>query len=165
MKNLFGKLKRLQLYKNPRNLILIDSCFFIDVFEKNKQNAFETLCEYHDVAITSFNAEEVAYNIHRFRDKTKEYMKHFLKNTNMMMLEIAVSPGSRNHEEEFINRIDPELLEQVHDPSDAVLVATAIQTRSTILTKDKHHLFTAHLNNFLHKYDVPVFKELKDVLA
>ena len=62
------------------------------------------------------------------------------------------------------NAFDKELLIHCKDPSDCVLLAAAIKTNSVVITKDKHHLFNAKLENFIKKYDIKVYKELKDVL-
>lgn len=164
MHDLFDKLEHLPAHQSPSGLILVDSCFLIDVFERNKHKQFEDFCDEYPVAITSFNAEEVSFNVHRFREKTGEYLKHFLKsNPGLKVVDIEVKPGNADHEKRFVERVEPSLLSLVHDPSDAVLVATAITAKATILTKDKHHLFTTQLANFLNHYDINVYKELKDV--
>jgi len=149
--------------KNKEKPILLDTCFFISVFDKNQQKKLEKLCRKKTVFLTSFNAEELIYNIHRINEKSKDHIRKFLKKQNVLLLEISVSPGNSLHEKSFVESIDPELLQKIHDPSDAVLVATAIVTGGTILTKDKHHLFTSSLENFLNKYDLKVFKEFKDM--
>ncbi|MBD3163994.1 hypothetical protein GF323_02240 [Candidatus Woesearchaeota archaeon] len=79
-------------------------------------------------------------------------------------MEIGVEPGDRQKEENYVDSIDGEVLRHCKDPSDCVLLATAIKTKSAVLTKDKHHLFNAELENFVKKYNTRVYKELKDVL-
>ncbi len=142
--------------------VFLDTCFLIDVFEKEKQKKLEKFCSSHNVFLTSFNAEELVHNIHRIGEKAKEHIRKYLKTANISLLEISVSPGNQLHERAFVESVDSELLRHVHDPSDAVLVAAAILTKGTILTKDKHHLFTSTLENFLNKYNIKVFKEFKE---
>jgi uncharacterized Fe-S center protein len=69
-----------------------------------------------------------------------------------------VSPGDTVAERSFVRSIEPDLLKHIADPSDAVLIAAAIKTRSVIYTKDKHHLFTTKLENYLNVYNIKVFK-------
>lgn len=164
MKEFLSRLRQTMLMDfEQKNAILVDTCFLIDVFDKSHQAKFEEFCEIHNVVLTSFNAEELSYNIHRIHEKAKEHLKKFLKKSNITLLNISLSPGSSVQERAYVEMIDPELLEKVHDPSDAVLVATAIRIQANILTKDKHHLFTTQLENFLNKYSIKVYKELKDV--
>lgn len=164
MKQLFLDLPQINLYKcNENDLILLDTCFLIYVFDHSKQKALERLCVSQNVALTSFNANELIYNINRINDKTKDHIRHFLKKKLIKLLEISIMPGNRQHEVEFTKLADPSLLTHVADPSDAVLVAAAILANAkVILTRDKHHLFTTELENFLKNYNVQVHNEIKD---
>jgi predicted nuclease of predicted toxin-antitoxin system len=81
----------------------------------------------------------------------------------LTIININVNPGDRIAEKNFVNSIDPDLLADVPDASDAVLIATAIKTNSIVLTKDKHHLFTTKLENYLNKYNIKVYKEYHDL--
>lgn len=164
MKQLFLDLPQINLYKcDEESLILIDTCFLIYVFDHNKQKDFEKLCNKENVAITSFNANELLYNIHKINEKSKDHIRHFLKKGLIKLLEISIMPGNKEHEVEFVKQADPSLLTHVSDPSDAVLVAAAILANAkVILTRDKHHLFTTELENFLKNYSIEVHNELKD---
>ena len=80
----------------------------------------------------------------------------------MLVVDVPVHPGDAVGEKAFVNHVDPHLLNIIADPSDAVLIAAALRTGSPVLTKDKHHLFTTVLNNYLNDSGVRVFKEMKD---
>ena len=163
MKELLLELRRIPLHKcAEKGLILLDTCFFINVFDREQDRKLEEFCRSHTVAMTSFNAAELLFSMHKLHEKTKDHVRHFLKKRLFFILDIPVDPGNRQHEQEFVDAVDPELLKHVSDPSDAVLIAAAISTGATVMTKDKHHLFTTNLENFLRKYSLRVCKELKD---
>jgi predicted nucleic acid-binding protein len=67
-----------------------------------------------------------------------------------------VHPGNWVEEHWFVSSVLPELDLVEHDPSDAVILAVAIQTHADVLTRDKHDMFNARLENFLKLYDVKV---------
>ncbi len=144
-------------YEKCRGLVLVDTCFFIDELQHHHDKELENL------AMTSFNAEELVHVAHRLPEK--HHIRKFLKKSKMLIVDIPVSPGDAKAEKEFVNSIDPDLLELIADPSDAVLIAAALQTSSHVLTKDKHHLFTTTLENYLEGHTIRVFKEYKDFLA
>jgi len=162
MKELFEQLPKSSVYQ--KNVVLIDTCFFIDMFRNDKRKEFASFCDQHTVAFTSFNVEEFLYNIHQFSPQIKDGVRKFLKQQpNLNILQIPLMPGNRKEEEDFIKSVEPALLKLIPDPSDAVLMAVAILTHATILTKDKHHLFTTKLENYLQQYGLRVHKELRDV--
>ncbi len=158
MKELFNKLTKTEL-STAKNLTLIDTCFFISTFGNNHLKEFR---EIKNKALTSFNVEELVHVEHRLHHHKHEIRK-FLKNTDLIILNVPVSPGQRQKEMDFINSIDPDLLKHSHDPSDLVLLAAAIKTHSIVLTKDKHDLFNTELENYVKKYNIKIKKELKDV--
>ena len=86
----------------------------------------------------------------------KKRVHNFLKNNNIKRLNINISPGQRESEASFVNTVDENILKIISDPSDALLVACGILSHSDILTRDKHHLFTVELENYLKKYDIKV---------
>ena len=86
----------------------------------------------------------------------KKRVHNFLKNNDLKKLNVDVSPGKREDEVAFSNTVDNNILKIISDPSDAVLVACGIVTNSDILTRDKHHLFTVELENYLKKYGIRV---------
>jgi predicted nucleic acid-binding protein len=163
MKEVFENLPRINL-NDAKNLILIDTCFFIHTFEHQKDHQLAELIKKFDVAMTTFNAEEFLLKDKVVDERVREYARKLLKKHPIQLVNINVHPGNRDGEKIFVNSIDPTLLAQVPDASDAVLIATAIKTHSIVLTKDKHHLFTVKLENYLKKYYIEVHKEYHDVL-
>ena len=136
---------------------LIDTCFFIWIFENQKDKQFEEFLKKNKCAITSFNAEELIHVTHKIHDKLKESERRFFhKNSNLYLLKLSVHPGEREKEQKFVTSIIQGFNCMEHDPSDAVLLAAAIKIHADILTRDKHDLFNAHLENCLQKYDVKI---------
>jgi PIN domain nuclease of toxin-antitoxin system len=163
MKELFDRFKRINL-KDAKDLLLIDTCFFISIFEH--KDHLKDFMRLKDKAMTSFNVMELIKVDHKLKHM-KHDIRKFLeesKGEEMVIVDVDVHPGNREKEVQFVNSIEPELLRYCKDPSDAVLIATAIKTNSIVLTKDKHHIFNAILENFANKHHIKVFKELKDVL-
>ncbi len=142
---------------------LFDTCFVINLFEKSSHPKID-----FPFAMTSFNAEELLHNFHKIPPHAKDNIRHFFKNAasdgNKMIsiLDIPVHPGQWKAEEEFVGRVDSMLLHDIPDTSDAVLIAAAIMTHSDVFTKDRHHLYTAILGNYLQNHNIHVWKELKD---
>jgi predicted nucleic acid-binding protein len=163
MKEVFATLPKKGI-QDARNMVLIDTCFFIHTFEHQKEHQLKELAEKFDVGMTSFNAEEFLFKEHVVDERVREYARKFLKAHPLTIIEIDVHPGNRMSEKVFVNDIDPDLLKEVPDASDAVLIAVAIRTDSTVLTKDKHHLFTVKLENYMNKYKLEVYKEYHDLL-
>ena len=155
MKELFDKFPTVGL--EVKNLVLLDTCFIFDLLDKEY-----TLIPGHTYGLTSFNVEELLKVGHRLH-KMKVRLRRFLKSNTFLIVETPVHIGDYDQEKEFVNSIDSELLKHIADPSDAVLLAVAIKTNSIVLTKDKHHLFTVELENYLRKYDIKVYKEIKDI--
>jgi len=156
MKELIKNLKRVDL-SNARGFVLLDTCFIISMLDHNSKLP-------SNYATTSFNIEELMHVEHKLNHELKKKLRNFLKNEDLIIVDINVHPGDWEQEKSFVNSVDFELLKHIPDASDAVLLAVAIKTNSIVLTKDKHHLFTVELENFLNKYDLKVFKELKDII-
>ena len=155
MKELLKKLPQLTFKDNVD--YLIDTCFFIWIFEHHKEHQFEKFLKKNKCAITSFNAEELIHVTHRIHDKLKESERRFFHHkANLFLLPIPVHPGDKEHEQEFVTSIIHDFNCREHDPSDAVLLAVAIKKHADILTRDKHDLFNAHLENCLTKYDIKI---------
>lgn len=155
MKELMEKLQKLTL--EDKLDYLIDTCFFIWIFEHHKEKQFEKLLKNNRCGITSFNAEELIHVTHHIHDKLKESERKFFHNSaNLFLLKIPVHPGNSEKEKNFVASIIPDLNCIEHDSSDAVILAAAIKTHANILTRDKHDLFNAHLENCLKKYDLIV---------
>lgn len=166
MKELFSTLKAVKIDDSQaRNYIFLDTCFFIHTFENQNEHKLKDLVENHNIAMTSFNVNEFLLKEHVVDERVREGVRKFLKKKpSMTIVNIEVVPGDRNAEKYFVNTIDSELLKDIPDASDAVLIAVAIKTQSIVLTKDKHHLFTTKLENYLNKYDIKVYKEFRDVM-
>ena len=166
MKELFETLKNISInYPDAKGYVLLDTCFLIHTFEHQHEHQLKDLTEKFNAAITSFNVQEFLFKEHSVDERVREGMRKFLKhNTDITIIDVGVIPGNRQSEKDFVNSIDPELLSEVPDASDAVLIAAAIKTGSVVLTKDKHHLFTVKLENYLKKYEIEVYKEYHDVL-
>lgn len=156
MKELIQNTKRINL-ESSKDLVLLDTCFIINLLENHKH--LDKL-KNKKIAITSFNIEELLHVERKLSHELKKMIREFLKHPNFSILELPVHPGSREDERKFVSSIDKNLLKAVHDPSDAVLIAAAIKTNSIILTKDKHHIFTVELEEFLKKYNLRVYKDL-----
>ena len=155
MKELMGKLPKLTL--EDKLDYLIDTCFFIWIFEHHKERQFEKFLKKNKCGLTSFNAEELIHVTHRIHDKLKESERKFFHNSaNLYLLKIPVHPGNREKEQSFVNSNIPDLNCIEHDPSDAVILIAAIKTHANILTRDKHDLFNSHLENCLKKYNIKV---------
>ncbi len=154
MKELVDKLEHVSV-SNAKGLVLLDTCFMLSHLEHK-----ELLPE--KFATTSFNAEELVHVTKRL-GKMKHRVRDFLKNSGLVVVDIKVSPGSCDAEKEYVSSVDDELLKHIADPSDAVLIATALRTKGNVLTKDKHHLFTSDLINYLSDKGVKVHRELRDM--
>ncbi len=158
MRELLEQCKHVQMTK-VRNLVLLDTCFFINFLE---HHADMHLAQGKvKLATTSFNVDELLHVEHRLDHEVKSRLRDFFKESQLLIVDVPVSPGDGDAERMFVNSIDDKLLANVPDPSDAVLAAVAIRTGSCVVTRDKHHLFTAKLENFMKSYGVQVYKDLK----
>lgn len=146
-------------FNKVRNLVFVDTCFLIDMIESNK---LHEMMQIPNIAMTSFNVEELIYIEHNLSHNVRKGLRHFLKDYRLLIVNVPVSPGNYVREKEFVNEIEPELLKIVQDNSDAVLVATALKTHSDVLTKDRHHIFTACIENFVKDYDIRIIKNLHE---
>lgn len=158
MKELFERLPRISVEDHIG--FLIDTCFFVWILEHNKQNHFKEFLQHNKCAITSFNVEEFVHIDHKINGHIRESARRFLHSVNnFFVLEISVHPGNKEGEHSFVKSVLPELDAKEHDPSDAVILAVAIQTGANVLTRDKHHIFNVQMENFLNKYDVRVLNK------
>lgn len=160
MKELFDKLQKTK----DNNLTLIDTCFLIDIFTHGKTKDFQNLIDKANIALCSFTVDELIHVTHKIPNIRNKIRHFFKQEPNITIYNVDVHPGSAQNEKDFVNNIDNELLKHIADPSDAVLIAAALLSKSNVLTKDKHHLFTADLKNYLSSKGINVFKEMKDVL-
>ncbi len=157
MRELFNCLTKYD-YDSGTGLPLLDTCFFIYSFEKDREREINDF----QFAMTSFNIEELCHVMHKLHESVKKDVRKFLHrhSGNISVLSLPIHPGNRQHEVDFVESVDPEILHHCHDPSDAVLLAAAIKTKSDIYTRDKHHLYTVQLENFLKKYGIKVFNKI-----
>ena len=136
---------------------LIDTCSIINLFENNK----ESILLNEDVAVCSFNKDELIKITHRH--SINEHLRHrirkFFEKNNINIVYIPVTPGNVLEEKVFVESIDNELLKLIPDPSDAVLAACAVKQKASIITRDRHHLYTARLENFFNKQGIKVLKK------
>ena len=137
---------------------LIDTCEIINLFENNNE---EKLLD-SSVAVCSFNRDELTKVMHRH--SINVHLRHsvikFFQNHKVKIIDVPVTPGNNVEEMTFVQSIEPELLRLIPDPSDAVLAACAFANRADIVTKDRHHLYTARLENLFNKYKIRVDKSL-----
>jgi predicted nucleic acid-binding protein len=132
---------------------LLDTCFLLYQVEHHHEKQIKG-------AITSFNAEELVHVSHKISAELKLKVRHFLKRHSIKVVDIPVQPGDREGERRYVEEADSELLKEVHDPSDAVLIAAAVKKGvKTVYTRDKHHLYTAELENYLSKYGITVLNK------
>ncbi len=143
-------------------MILIDTCAIINLFE-NKE---ETLLLRDDVAICSFNRDELTRVTHRHTINThlKHKIRKFFDEFKIKIIDVPVVPGQREQEKKYVDSVNKELLRLIPDPSDAVLAACALQNKASIITKDRHHLYTAKLENMFNKQGIQVSKSMEKPL-
>ncbi len=137
---------------------LIDTCSIINLFENNDEK--QLLDE--NIAVCSFNKEELTNISHRH--SVNEHLRHrirkFFEKNDVKIIDVPVSPGNRIEEKVYVDSISTELLKVIPDPSDAVLAACAMSNKADIVTKDRHHLYTAKLENLFNKNNIKVSKKL-----
>lgn len=138
---------------------LVDTCSIINLFENNKEKSLLN----EDVAVCSFNAEELLHITHRH--KINEHLRHrmrkFFEKNEVKIIDVPVHPGNRVEEMIYVDSISTELLKLIPDPSDAVLAACALVNNADVITRDRHHLYTAKLENLFNKNNISVAKSLK----
>lgn len=136
---------------------LIDTCSIINLFENNKEDVLLD----KDIAVCSFNKDELTKITHRH--SINEHLRHrirkFFEKNSINIVYIPVTPGNELEEKVFVESIDNELLKLIPDPSDAVLAACAARHKADIVTRDRHHLYTAKLENFFNRQGIKVFKK------
>lgn len=140
-------------------MLLFDTCAIIHLFENNKEK--ELLNENN--AVCSFNRDELIKVMHRHR--INEHLRHrirkFFEKNKIKIIEVPVTPGNEIEEKVYADSIDRELLKLIPDPSDAVLAACAMENRANIVTRDRHHLYTAKLENLFNKFNIKVEKKME----
>lgn len=144
------------------NAFLVDTCFLIHALEGH-QGKLLRLMHDHQLVLTSFTLQEFDFIRHRIDEKVRERARAFFRHQTMAILDIPPHPGDRKGEERYVNSVQPSLLQNISDPSDAVLAAAGIAAHASILTRDRHHLYTARLENHLKNNDIAVYKDFHEV--
>jgi len=154
MKELFDALEKWDLQVD----FFIDTCFLFYIFDKHLEKEFVAFCKTHIVALSSFTIEEALFHRHDVSHVFRERFRHIVKDDlRLYRVSVPVHPGERDIEKLFISDFDKNLLQIVPDPSDAVLLVSAIEHNANILTRDKHHLFTTKLENYLADKGLKVY--------
>ena len=138
---------------------LLDTCFFVYMFQNDHVSKLTDFCKENKVAMSSFNLNELNHIHHNFPGQMNHHIRKFLKEKLIFNAPVNVYPGDREGEKNYIKNFDEHILSIVPDPSDAVLFVQAIKINADILTKDKHHIFTAIAENYSNKFNVNVLKE------
>ena len=144
--------------------VFLDTCFIIHELEEGQEKRLEEFLKENNVFVTSFNHEEL---MHVTRDihSIKKSLKRLLDSDAMKIFSVPVSPGNSEAEKEYVESIDAELLKLVPDPSDAVLIAAALKHNADVLTRDKHHIFKAVLENNLKDSGIQVYNDISTYLS
>ncbi len=139
---------------------LLDTCFIMHMFEKDRYNHLTDFCKAKKVGMSSFNLIELVLKHHLMHGKINHHVRNFLKEKLITNIPVNVSPGEKDREKAYVSEFDPGLLGIVKDPSDAVLLVLGLRIRANILTRDKHHIFTTKAENHLKKYGIRVLNDL-----
>ncbi len=135
---------------------LLDTCFLLDMVKRGKTKELKWFCAVNKTGMASFNLAELVYVHHNLDGEANHHLRDFLKEKLLFRVPVPVSPGDKAAEEKFVRGVSEDILRYVPDPSDAVLIALAKKLNATVLTKDKHHVFTAAAAN----HNITVLKEL-----
>lgn len=136
---------------------LIDTCFLYYIFQHQKEKELIDFCKQHSVAITSFTVEELLYHMHDVKHIVRERLRHLIKESALLaVIDVDVHPGEIDQEIGFVVGVDEQLIHLIPDHSDAVVAAVAVRVGANILTRDKHHLFTTVLSDYLHEKNLTV---------
>lgn len=127
---------------------LIDTCFLIHAFEGGHSKQMLEFCSSKKVGMSSFNLEELDHVSHRLKGTEDHHIREFLKSGKLFRIDVPVHPGDREGEMSFVEAYDHEILRRVPDPSDAVLLVLALKMGANILSRDRHHVFTALAENY-----------------
>ena len=131
---------------------LLDTCFLYYIFEHQKEHELIKFCVANKVAITSFTVEELLFHMRDVKHIVRERLRHLLKESALLQIvEIPVHPGDFEKEIGFVVGVDEKLVHIIPDHSDAVIAAVAVKLHANILTRDKHHLFTAVLSDYFQE--------------
>ncbi|MBT7902583.1 hypothetical protein HN587_01885 [Candidatus Woesearchaeota archaeon] len=148
------------LHKTNRVDYLLDTCFLVYMFKTNKIKKLVNFCTHNVVGMSEFNLKELLHFHHKLGGTFNHQFRNFLKQELIHVTPSTVSPGERQNEKTFVTNFDPHILQCVPDPSDAVLFVQALQMSANIITRDKHHIFTAVAENYSQKYNIKILNDL-----
>ncbi|MFC1740920.1 PIN domain-containing protein [Nanoarchaeota archaeon] len=138
---------------------LLDTCFVLFMIERGHTHKLESFCENNKVGMSSFNLAEIDH-VHRgLKGTVNHHLRDFLKKRLIVNVLVDVRPGEREREKEYVSDFDEDFLRLVRDPSDAVLLVQALRLHATVLTRDKHHIFTAVAENYVGQYGISVLND------
>lgn len=138
---------------------LLDTCLIFHMLSQQEQQLVD-FCLNNNVGITSFNIQEIEFNLHKMPHDIKTHWRNFEKQKLFQIIQIPVNPGNPEQERTYVQEFDNDLLKIIQDPSDAVLLVAGLKSHSNIITRDKHHLFTVNLENYLNGYNIEVLNNL-----
>lgn len=141
---------------------LLDTCFVLYELDRGHTKRLEELCRERPVAMTSFNLAELEHVSHRLDGTRNHRLRDFLKRARLGRVDVAVAPGDWDGERSYVSAIDPHILELVPDASDAVLFAAAVRIGASVLTRDRHHVFTAAAENYANSHSISVLNTFPD---
>lgn len=148
------------LERNSKVDYLLDTCFLFYSLEHGHTKKLLDFCGSHSVGMSSFNLSEVDHVHHRLKGTMNHHLRDFLKQKVVSCVPVGVVPGDRDGERKYVAEFDEKLLHIVPDASDAVLFVQALRVGANVLTRDKHHLFTAVAENYSEKYGIEVLNEI-----
>ncbi|MFW5866123.1 MAG: PIN domain-containing protein [Nanoarchaeota archaeon] len=159
MKELFTSLQ----HKSPREVdYYLDTCFLFHIFTHNLDKDLFSFCNDNVVAVSSFTIAEFLFHHHDMPSSVKKGIRHSIHSgLRLFVVDIDVSPGHPDDERSFVSSIEPRLLSLISDPSDAVLFALALDSKASVITRDKHHLFTTALENYAYDHHVRVLNKIE----
>jgi len=148
------------LDKKERVDYLLDTCFVLYNLEKGHAKNLISFCKANSVGMSSFNLSELVHVHHHLKGTSNHHLRDFLKQKVVCCVPVSVNPGDRAGEREYVSAFDEKLLHIVPDASDAVLFVQALRVGANVLTRDRHHVFTAAAENYAHSHNIEVLNEI-----
>ncbi|MFC1723725.1 PIN domain-containing protein [Nanoarchaeota archaeon] len=133
---------------------LLDTCFVLYMFMRGRVRELEKFCKHERVGMTSFNLLELDHVVHKMPGPISRHVRDFLKKKILLSILVGVEPGDREGERKFVQDYDVKLLDVVPDPSDAVMIVVADKIRADVISRDRHHVFTAVAENYSNRFRV-----------
>jgi hypothetical protein len=133
---------------------LLDTCFFIHALDD--MNKLRDFCSNNSVGMSQFNLLELEHVHHELESHKSHRIRELLKEKIFVNVPVDVTPGDREGEKGYVQSFDPEILNIIPDASDAVLFVQAMKTHADILTRDRHHIFTAAAENYYNEFRLKI---------